>query len=397
MRKQLFIKKKLQVRFMSAQIETVLQKLSKHDVVMYDIMPHDELTIDVWIDASDLNRLELVMQHSATQYNIIAKQGMQWYAKSILQRPILVLGLLLFLIMALWIPGKILFVQVEGNHQIPDRLILACAGDCGIGFGADSRAVRSEKVKNELLSRIPQLQWIGINTSGCVARISVQEGNLQAEDDRETGGVSAIVASADGVIDRISVLKGTAVCTEGQSVKKGDILISGYTDCGLKIQAEMAKGEVFAFTNRKVSAVALKPALQKGKIIDKSISLGIRIGKKLIKLWNDSGISDATCDKMYLEDYWTLPGGFRLPVAIVKEITIYRSPVAMDSYEHPVWLDEFAEAYLYDKMIAGRLLSKETAYQMDEISWTITGKYACHEMIGKVRCEETLLENAKDN
>ena len=35
--------------------------------------------------------------------------------------------------------------------------------------------IRSEKVKNSLLQRIPQLQWAGINTDGCVAVISVRE------------------------------------------------------------------------------------------------------------------------------------------------------------------------------------------------------------------------------
>ena len=60
-------------------------------------------------------------------------------------------------------------------------------------------------------------------------------------------------------------------------------------------------------------------------------------------------------------------------------------------------MEEFAEDYLRDQMIAGKLLSKDIAYRMDEICWTMSGKYACHEMIGKVKCEETLLENAKDN
>ena len=397
MSKLLFMKKKLQVRFVSAQIESVLQKLSDSHIVLYDISQYDALTMDVWIDAHDRYRLESVMQLSTTQYSVIAKRGIQWYTEIIFRRPVLILGALLFFVMTLWLPGKILFVQVEGNRQLPDKLILACADDCGIGFGADRRAVRSEKTKNELLAQIPQLQWVGVNTSGCVARISVQEGNLKAEGDHESGRVSAIIASTDGVIDYISALKGTAMCTAGQSVKAGDVLISGYTDCGLKTRAEMAKGEVFAFTNRKLTAVALNPILQKGEIIDKSVSLSIRIGKKLIKLWNDSGISDATCDKMYLEDYWTLPGDFRLPVVIVKEITIYRSPVTWDCSEHPAWLEEFAEDYLRDQMIAGKLLSKDIAYRMDEICWTMSGKYACHEMIGKVKCEETLLENAKDN
>ena len=38
------------------------------------------------------------------------------------------------------------------------------------------------------------------------------------------------------------------------------------------------------------------------------------IGKKVINLCNHSGIIDESCVRMYLEDYWSFPGGFQLPV-----------------------------------------------------------------------------------
>ena len=389
--------KMLQINFVSAQAASILQKLIKNNVTLYNIADVDLLTVNVWVAARDYKKLKEVLDASSTPYTIVGRQGFLWRLQMLFHHPIFALGLFLIMIMSVWISERVLFVKVTGNVQIPERYILECADDCGIRFGADRSMVRSEKVKNELLFRIPQLQWIGINTYGCVAEISVKEGTAQPQvlDNKNT--VSVIVASCDGMVESVSALQGTALCAVGQSVKEGDVLISGYTDCGLKIQAQIAKGEVFAFTNHKLTSVALKPAVRKGEYIDKDIAISLRVGKKLIKLWNDSVISDTTCDKMYMEDYWTMPGAFRLPVATVKEITVYRSQDAEDCGEYPVWLNDLAEDYLQNVMVAGRILTKEIVQGTDEWCWTMTGEYACHEMIGKVKYEEILPENAEDN
>ena len=89
-------------------------------------------------------------------------------------RPVLLAGLGILFLLAMYLPSRVLFIRVEGNMQIPDRQILAAAEECGIRFGASRREVRSEKVKNALLSSVPQLQWAGVNTAGCVATISVR-------------------------------------------------------------------------------------------------------------------------------------------------------------------------------------------------------------------------------
>ena len=83
----------------------------------------------------------------------------------------MVIGLCLLLLLVCILPTRVLFMRVEGNESIPENLILEAAEDCGIRFGASRSAVRSEKVKNGILSRISELQWVGVNTKGCIAVI----------------------------------------------------------------------------------------------------------------------------------------------------------------------------------------------------------------------------------
>ena len=202
-------------------------------------------------------------------------------------------------------------------------------------------------MKNALLSTLPQLQWAGINTSGCVATISVREKNTNEELTPEVG-IGNIIAKTDGIIQTCTVLNGTALCSAGDAVTAGQILVSGYTDCGIALKAVRAEAEITASTIRSVSAVTLLPDVIRGEQIHEETKFSLRIGKKLINLFKDSGISDTSCVKMYTEEYLTLPGGFRLPIALVTQRCIYYAPC--DTWD-PNW-DSWISRSIYFKQFS---------------------------------------------
>ena len=99
------------------------------------------------------------------------------------------------------------------------------------------------------------------------------------------------------------------------------------------------------------------------------------------------------CAKIYSEECWKLPGGFSLPIAVVKE-TIYtyeQDAEASALSEVEAWLEDYAKSYLQNTMIAGEVLSSKTKIQYDDAVCYLYGKYACREMIGKTRVEQGLL------
>ena len=134
-----------------------------------------------------------------------------------------------------------------------------------------------------MLQRIPQLNWVGITTKGCVATIRVIEA-LQSEGEPADAPVSSIVAKSDGIIDEITVLQGVAMCQSGQAVHKGQLLISGYQDLGLMIKATQAKGEVYAQTIRQVNAIFPTQCSLKVNPQANSVRYYLQIGKNILNL-----------------------------------------------------------------------------------------------------------------
>ena len=387
----------LWVELTSAEPELAVSAYAGAGIPMEDLQPQGALTLRFWMPRCCYPQARKLAQKRGDCLKILGKRGIYWMLPRLLRRPVLLLGAAVLTGLTLFLPSRILFVQVEGNAAVPARQILEAAAQSGLAFGTSRRQVRSEKVKNALLSKIPQLQWAGVNTSGCVATVSVRErtGLPPAQD---PGGVSSLCAVRDGYIRSITATAGTALVQPGQTVQAGQVLISGYTDCGLCLRGEQAKGEVFAQTQQELTAVLPAKWTLRGQRLAQRRSYSLLIGKKRINLWKDSGIWEDTCGRMYEEHYITLPGGFRLPLALCIQtrttfaLTSETIPEAQAGKE----LTDFARRTVLKRMVAGEIQQAAEHLRQDGGCFWLEARYVCQEMIARQR-QEQIGENHGEN
>ncbi len=379
----------LVVEISSADIPAALAAITQQEIELFQVRMHDELTAELLLRREDWRRLAALCRQRGDGVKLRHRQGLYWRLKGLLRRPLLLGGVGLLIALTLILPTRVLFTRVEGNLSIPTARILEAAADSGICFGASRREVRSERMKNALLDAVPQLQWAGVNTYGCVAVISVRERGGEEPETKE-GGISSIVADCDGVILSATATRGTCLCQPGQIVTKGQVLISGYTDLGLTIRGEEAQGEIFAQTRRQLRAITPMEVSSRGAVMDEAVKYTLVMGKKRINLWKGSGISGGSCGRMYEKYYITLPGGFQLPITLIKETSVEAQLESKSLEPEAVAerLESFGHSYLRAQMISGSIIDADQAFSEENGFLVLEGAYLCREMIGRVRQEK---------
>ena len=385
---------RMDLKITCADSVLMLNRLLQAQIPLENVVHRNDLELEITINRADYPMVLDLGEKTDATVKILYQKGLVLWGKALLHRPVLVAAILLFLFASSFLPTRILFISVQGNETVPTRQILEAANTCGIRFGAVSRQVRSEVMKNSLLELIPQLQWAGINTSGCTAVIAVREKTTTDMIDTTQNQVCSIVASRDGIIQDCTVYSGNPLCTVGQAVKTGQTLVSGYLDCGIITKATRADAEIKALTFRKLTLVAPKPFAYRVSTQSSTKRYGIRIGKKLIKFYKDSGNSHMVCGKIYKEEYIHLPGGFQLPVSIIQETLVHYEEISptLQSTVNTEWLAESANTYLLSVMPGGQIVSEQ--FQLvtgDNLS--LYGEYACIELIGQVKYEQTILKD----
>ena len=372
----------VRLRLTGADPERTLGHLCR-TIRLEDIRACGPLVVEFSAAASDMNAVNALAERFGDRVEVLDRGGFPQTMENWLRYPLVCITVLVLICASLWLPGRVLFFQVEGNEHIPDRRILEEASSCGLHFGASRASVRSEQVKNRLLDALPELGWVGVNTSGCVATITVQERQRSPEEELLPPG--NLVAAADGIITSVTVTAGTPQCVAGQGVRAGQTLISGYTDLGLCTHVEAAQGEIFALTERRMEAMLPGDTCQitgEGEIQKK---YSLLLGKNRINFYSDSGILHTGCGKMTKIRVLTLPGGWELPVALIEEVyTVRQTAWTQRSQEEArSMLEQAARRELEQQMIAGEIQQAKAAYAEEEGRCRLTLLCRCHEMIGR--------------
>ena len=386
------------VEITSADIPAFLGAVNRSGICLDNIRYMDDLRVRANVSGTDYPDLLKLANKCGAQLSVIRNLGLYFAVLNYIRRPILVIGVILWLSLLLYLPTRVLFVRSDGNHVIDSNAVIEAAEKCGVRFGASRRYVRSEKVKNLLLSEIDNLQWAGVNTYGCVAVISVKERAIPQNTSYDHQ-VTSIIASRDGIISEITALKGNQICKVGQAVRAGQVLVSGYTDCGLSVRAEEADGEIYALTRRNIAAITPAIWTKRTDVKENKTRYSIQIGKNIVKLHNNSGIYDAGCVKIYSKKCLVLPGGFELPISLIEE-TIFDyncETITLQNDETFTWVQSAVEKYLQNDMVAGKILNKSISAHLSNDIYHLNGIYSCSEMIGQVRIEEIGEYNGETN
>ena len=212
-----------------ASPEWSLEKLSGARVAFLKPQRTDDFTIRLVLLQRDLPKARTAAQRAMCELCVLQEHGFRQVFGGLWKRRGFALLLLLAMAGAFVIPKFVFFYEVVGNETVPEAQILRELQNLGVGFGTYGPSIRPQELKNRMLLQIPKLQWLTVQQSGMRACVVVRE-RPEAIAVEERRAPMNVVAGKDGVITSVSAMEGNCLCAVGQAVKKGQVLISAYTD-----------------------------------------------------------------------------------------------------------------------------------------------------------------------
>ena len=220
----------------------------------------------------------------------------------------------LIIVLMVWMSTRVIWcVNVEGNSTVPDSEIIGLLEKLGCGVGDTYGDIDFDVLHNRFLMESENISWIAVNMNGTHANVEVREiknGYTENEDE----GFYNLVATEDGTVERIAATEGKPVVEIGDTVRKGELLVSGaITYKEIYNRYESAAGSVYARVKRDFSVFVPYKGEKKeytGEITEKK---SVRFFKININLFVNSSNPYEFCDtitmykQVYLFDTVALP------------------------------------------------------------------------------------------
>ena len=298
-------------------IERFITSSIRSGILLWGIKRKNSNLVLAKVSTYDLEKLKENARNNQCLVTVKSQKGVPYVIKKYSKRKSFAISLLILITINLVLSKFIWNIEVTGNTTISSDDIIKIVNDEGLNKGTLKSKIKTEKIINKIRLSRDDISWVGIDIKGTNAIISIVEAK-EKPDIIDENDFTNIVATKDGVITKAYAQNGTLMVTEGDEVKKGDVLISG------KIEEKYtepyyvnAVGEIKAKVLYSKTVKVNKKEIKRDRTGKKNVKFAIKINDFKINLFKTLS-KFKNYDTIYTNKKIRILPNFYLPIEICK-------------------------------------------------------------------------------
>lgn len=318
---------------------------------------------------------------------LVSRKGLPALLIRYRRRVGLLIGAILTTALLCFYSGAIWEIRIEGSDSVDKSTVIAELAECGFEIGTRKSEVSTSEIENRLLIISDEISWVSINIKGTVASVVVKGAEYPPQEETEPL-CSNVVAATGGTVVGFENVKGEICVNIGDSVSKGQVLISGIAGAeGEPLRIMAAKGRVLAEVEEEIKIEIPRKYQRK---VTKSVikeEKYLIFFKNEIKIFSNSRNSGATYDKIDIIENMYTNNGKKLPFAIktVKYIEYEYVDCTRTDEQMQSLADMELYRYINEKLCDAQILSRSTESTISEESCILTCKIRSVKNIAEMR------------
>ncbi len=188
-----------------------------------------------------------IARKTGVTVKIEKKHGLPLILGKLNRRKGFLVGVAGFLLLFVGMNQFIWKIDIVGCESVSPKVVSQVLAECGLKVGTFRPFLDEKALQNQVLIRLPELSWIWADKSGSKVLVQVKE-KVPKPEMFDPDAYCNLIARKDGVITDIIVRSGVPMVAVGDSVVKGDILVSGLlvNEKGLPPRMVQSDGELMA-------------------------------------------------------------------------------------------------------------------------------------------------------
>ncbi len=178
------------------------------------------------IMATNYRKLKPIARKTKILPKIIRKSGMPFFLHRYRKRKVFFLGVFLCLVLIYFLSLYIWDISFLGYRKYTPEALTKFLNENNIYTGNRKSKVNCQEIEEKIRLAYHDIGWVSAEIKGTRLIIKIKETNMPISATKATKP-SHMVATKDAIIKSIITRSGTPAVSEGDIVKKGDILVSG--------------------------------------------------------------------------------------------------------------------------------------------------------------------------
>ena len=266
-------------------------------IFLRDVHRLNAVTISAVVSADDFCLLRPIARKTHTKIKVVSKRGLPFFLNRYKKRRFAAVGAAIFIAIIWYCSSHIMGIEISGNERIKTETVIQSLKDYGVYTGASVGKIDKYLVQNQMMTRLDDVAWIGVNIKGSKIYIEIKE-RLNTAIEPSRTAICNLVAAKDGQIELMEVKDGQNMVKVGDVVEKGDLLVSGAIDSSSQgARFVHAYGEVYAKTMYKKSKDFSLEYIEKKYTGKRKKRYSVGIADKKLRLYINNRIPFENSDK----------------------------------------------------------------------------------------------------
>ncbi|MEY8282219.1 sporulation protein YqfD [Lachnospiraceae bacterium 50-23] len=223
-----YIKGYLRIRITGYSTERFLNACRHKGIFLWGLKPVSG-AYEMNITVKEFRQLKPMIRKTGTKVLIVKRTGLPFFLYKYRKRKLFFGGACLCLFMILFMSRMIWGIDISGNTTYTDEALLKYLSSRNVKNGMAKSDVDCARIVKDIRKEYNDIIWVSASVRGTKLYIQIKENedSIPVDEKGEENKAVDIVADRDCIVKDIVVRKGVVKVREGDTVKKGDVLISG--------------------------------------------------------------------------------------------------------------------------------------------------------------------------
>ncbi len=209
-------------------------------------------TYEMYMTVKGFRKLKPILRKTKTRITILERYGVPFFFFKYRKRKLFFGGIFLCIAIIFTLSRYIWNIDVKGNQTITDEVVIEYLEKTGVFHGMKRSDVNCEKIDTGIRKNFNEIIWVSASLEGCNIFIQVKENTDTFQVSQTEENPADLIATTEGTILEIVTRSGVPCVKEGDTVKTGDLLVSGtvevINDAGEVIREEYkaADADIYA-------------------------------------------------------------------------------------------------------------------------------------------------------
>lgn len=348
-------------------------------------------SVRVEISHSDRQKVVSLLDKNGIRVYIIYERGFPALVSRYRRRPGILIGSVIFMF-TMWLSTQFIWnIEIYSSGETDKDKVIENLSSLGCKVGAYIPGIDFYSLCTKYLLIADDTAWVSVNMLGTTAEVRLLP-RMTKEGQDDISGPANVISKYDGVVEYVNTFDGDSVVTDGDSVVKGQLLISGVVEDKNDLSNRFVKADGIVMAKTYHELTVSVPLEYTERVYSGQPEQLCDIGIFAVKIRLKRPSLDQT--KLYEEDYEedriVLPGNIILPVT--KYVTSYHPYIdetrQRTSSEAALIADAEMAVKISDELADAEIISRET-----EVS-VVTDDDGCqfYNLCCRIRCVENIAQ-----